>query len=69
MQGSSSGPPPHNTAQPRANILIMGCYLFLIFSVPKMRGPGIYLDEQRAFALTTKVRGIAALSRWDIIKC
>lgn len=43
MQGASSGPPPRSNAQPHANIFIMGCYLFPIFSVPKMRG--IYVDE------------------------
>ena len=66
MQGGSSGPPAHSTAQPHANIFITKCYLFPIFSVPKMRGLGIYLDEQWVFAPTTKVRGIAALSTCDI---
>lgn len=62
-RGGSSDPPPHSTAQPRANIFIMGCHLFSSFFVPKMRGPGIYLDDQWAFVPTTKARGIAALSR------
>lgn len=38
-------------------IFLMGCYLVLNFSVPKMGGSGIYLDEQWTFVPTIKVKG------------
>lgn len=56
MQGGSSGPPPRSTAQPCANIFIMGCYLFPIFSVPKMRG--IYVDEHGHLRPQPKSEGL-----------
>lgn len=38
-------------------IFLTGFYLVPTFSVPKMGGSGIYLDEQWTFVPTIKVKG------------